>query len=109
MFVAGYVAALVVLIVINYPRKIQWVIPTGLNKTVLNSFRILIPIPFLLLIVYGYYKPKDQVLIDTTTSESMLMGYNLFSKEFNDYGNDALTQEVYFDADAKVNTIKLFF
>lgn len=109
MFVAGYVAALVVLIVINYPRKIQWVIPTGLNKTVLNSFRILIPIPFLLLIVYGYYKPKDQILIDTTTSESMLMGYSLFSKEFNDYGDGALTQEVCFDVDAKVNTIKLFF
>lgn len=107
-FVAIYVAAMVALIILNYPK--EWTLSKiEVRESILHFLRIISIVPVLCLICYCYYHIKPELLIDTTQYESMDMGYNLLSQEAHDYGDRALAQKITLEKPATVNKIKLVF
>lgn len=108
-FAACYVSALIVLIIVNYPKTDNSFATIDLKKDIIDNIRITVIIPILCLMCYCYYIPKPSLLFDTSGNENMDMGYNLFSTEVNDYGEEALVQKIKFNNNAQVNRLKLFF
>lgn len=108
-FVAVYVAGIISLIVINHPKSKFDEINIGIKTDILNRIRILIIVPFLVIMVYCYYSVKPEVLIDTSMNESYDASWDLFSEEVSSYGKGAITQEIIFQEDASLDNIKLYF
>ena len=109
VFVGVYAAALIALVILNYPGERVFSKAAGISESMLNKLRILSIVPFMILLVFIYYQKGDEILIDTSNGETYACGWNLLSDELVAYGKDALVQPIQFDANEKLDEMKLFF
>lgn len=109
LFVGIYAAALIALVILNYPGERVFAKVVGISDGVLNRIRILSIVPFMILLVFTYYQKGGETLIDTSNGETYECGWNLLSDEVVAYGDDALVQPVQFDVNEKLDEMKLFF